>query len=150
MTPRRTPPDRPTSAEPVKFAPLPTPETAPFFQGCAEGRLQLQRCQQCRDFYFPPRPMCPKCWSTEIDWEVVSGRGTLHSYVINHRPAPGFAADAPYAIALVELEEGPRLMSNVVDIENTPDKLVLDMPLEVTFEHRGDVTIPQFRPASGS
>src|SRR4051812_44042023 len=136
------------SSDAAKFVPQPTPETEPFWQGCAQGVLRLQRCRPCREFYFPPRPMCPRCWSTEVDWELVSGRGTLHSYVINHRPAPGFAADAPYAIALVQLEEGPRMLSNIVGIANVPEKLILDMPLEVTFEERGEMSIPQFRPAS--
>jgi uncharacterized OB-fold protein len=77
----------------------------------------------------------------------VSGRASLHSYVISHRAAPGFDAEVPYAIAIVELEEGPRLMSNIVGIDNTPENLVLDMPLEVTFEQRGEMVIPQFRPA---
>lgn len=77
----------------------------------------------------------------------MSGRGTLHTYVINHRPAPGFEDDAPYAVAVVELEEGPRLMSNIVGIENTPENLVLDMDLEVTFEQRGDVAVPVFQPS---
>ena len=134
-------------SETAKFAPLPTPETVPFWEGCAAGELRLQRCLRCVEFYFPPRAICPKCWSADVEWEVVSGRATLHSYVISHRPAPGFAADAPYPIALVKLEEGPRLMSNIVEIDNVPEKLVLDMPLEVTFEERGELTIPQFRPA---
>jgi uncharacterized OB-fold protein len=76
----------------------------------------------------------------------VSGRGTLHTYVINHRAAPGF--EAPYAIAVVQLEEGPRMMTNVVGIENTPENLVLDMPLRVTFETRGEMALPVFEPAS--
>ncbi len=133
-----------------KFVPQPTPETQPYWQGCAEGELRLQRCLQCQEFYFPPRPMCPKCWSDQVAWETVSGRGTLYTYVINHRPAPGFEDDAPYAIAVVQLEEGPRLMSNIVEVDNTPENLVVDMPLEVTFEERGDVMLPQFRPASAS
>jgi uncharacterized OB-fold protein len=67
--------------------------------------------------------------------------------VINHRPAPGFEADAPYAIAVVELAEGPRMMSNIVGLPNTPEDLVLDMALEVTFEPRGDISLPVFTPA---
>lgn len=133
-----------------KFVPQPTPETEPFWQGCAEGELRLQRCLQCQEFFFPPRSLCPRCWSDEVAWETVSGRGTLHSYIINHRPAPGFEEDGPYAIAVVQLEEGPRMMSNIVEVENTPENLVVDMPLEVTFEKRGDVMLPQFRPASAS
>ena len=76
-----------------------------------------------------------------------SGRGTLHSYIINHLPSPGFD-DGPFAIAVVELEEGPRLMSNILECEQTPEALQLDMPLEVTFEKLTDeITLPQFRPA---
>jgi uncharacterized OB-fold protein len=132
-----------------KFVPRPTPETQPFWDGCARGELLVQRCRACERWYFPPRPFCPRCWSDDVEWRAVSGRGTLHSYVINHRPAPGFEADTPYAIAVVQLEEGPRLLSNVLGIENTPERLVLDMPLEVTFEPRGDLHLPQFQPAGG-
>ena len=130
---------------PTKAAPRPTPETQPFWDGCAAGELRLQRCTTCDAHYFPPRPFCPDCLSDDVAWEAVSGRGTLHTYVINHRPAPGF--EAPYAIAVVQLDEGPRMMSNIVGVEQTPEALVLDMALEVTFEERGDVQLPVFRPA---
>jgi uncharacterized OB-fold protein len=132
---------------PEKPVPRPTPETEPFWTACAEGELHLQRCRHCDDLYFPPRAFCPSCWSSDVRWEPVSGRGTLHSFVINHRPAPGFEEMGPYAIAIVQLDEGPRLLSNIVGVENTPDDLVIDMPLEVTFEPRGDFRVPQFRPA---
>ena len=128
----------------TKAAPVPTPETQPYWDGCAAGELRLQRCTHCDAHYFPPRPFCPDCLSDEVTWEALSGRGTLHTYVINHRAAPGF--EAPYAIAVVQLEEGPRLMSNIVGLDQTPEALVLDMALEVTFEARGDVTVPLFRP----
>ena len=85
--------------------------------------------------------------SSEVEWRKVSGRGSLHTYLINHRPARGFEDDAPYAIAVVQLEEGPRMMSNIVGIENTPEHLVLDMALQVTFEARGEVMVPVFEPA---
>lgn len=130
---------------PPKAEPRPTPETQPFWDGCAAGELRLQRCASCDAHYFPPRPFCPDCLSDDVTWEPVSGRGTLHTYVINHRPAPGF--EAPYAIAVVQLDEGPRMMSNIVGVDQTPEALVLDMPLEVTFEERGDVQLPLFRPA---
>lgn len=76
-----------------------------------------------------------------------SGRSTLHSYVISQLPAPGFTG--PTVIAVVELEEGPRMMTNVVDVDPTPEALELDMPLEVRFEQRGDVAVPVFAPAAG-
>ena len=125
--------------------PRATPETQPFWDGTAAGELRLQRCRPCDAHYFPPRIFCPRCLSDDVVWEPVSGRGTLHTYVINHRPAPGWTE--PYAIAVVELEEGPRMMTNIVGIENTPENLVLDMPVQVTFEQRDDVAVPVFEPA---
>lgn len=130
---------------PSKAAPAATPETQPFWDGTAAGELRLPKCNPCARHYFPPRPFCPTCLSDDITWERVSGRGTLHTYVINHRAAPGF--EAPYAIAVVELAEGPRMMSNVVGVEQTPEALVLDMALEVDFEPREDMFVPVFRPA---
>ena len=136
-----------TSQRPL---PQPTPETQHFWEGTRERELRLQRCDACQEVYFPPRPFCPRCQSRAVSIFRASGRGTLHSYVIHHRPAPGF--EPPYSIAIVELKEGPRMLSNVVDVEQTPEALVLDMPLEVTFQDFSDeITLPLFRPAeSGS
>lgn len=129
--------------------PQPTPETEHFWEGTKAGELRIQRCQDCAGAYFPPRPFCPHCSSRNVEVEVASGRATLYSYVIHHREMPGF--EAPYAIAVVELEEGPRMMTNIVDCEQTPEALELDMPLEVTFEAQDDtITLPFFRPAEGS
>jgi uncharacterized protein len=126
--------------------PVPTPETKHFWEGTRAGELRLQRCDDCRHTYFPPRPFCPKCASRKVSIVRSSGRATLFSYVIHHRPTPGFAP--PYAIAVVELEEGPRMMSNIVGCPQTPEALVLDMPLEVTFERQTDaITLPFFKPA---
>jgi len=131
-----------------KAVPQPSLETKPYWDGCAAGELRLQFCAACADHYFPPRSFCPQCLSRDVEWRAVSGRGRLHSYLINNSFAPpGF--DVPYAIALVELAEGPRLMTNILGVDPTPEALVLDMELEVTFEARGDMTIPQFRPAGG-
>jgi uncharacterized protein len=129
-----------------KPVPVPTPETQPFWDGCAAGELRIQRCPDCGP-YFYPRPVCPSCGSAAVEWFTASGRATLYSYVINHRAAPGFADDAPYAIAVVQLEEGPRMMTNIVGLPATPEALVLDMPLQITFEPRGNVSLPQFKPA---
>ena len=85
-----------------------------------------------------------------MEWFTASGAATLYSYVINHRPAPGFEDDGPYAIAVVQLAEGPRMMANIVGVPNTPEELVLDMPLQVMFERRGDMTLPMFAPAAGA
>jgi hypothetical protein len=108
----------------------------------------IQRCQDCSSFYFYPRPYCPHCLSDRTEWTRVSGRGTLHTYVINHRPAPGFEAEAPYVIAIVKLAEGPHLMSNIVEVEPKPENLPVGLELEVVFDDVTDqVAIPKFRPA---
>jgi len=128
--------------------PLPaiTPETAHFWEGTRAGELRLQRCAACNHVYFPPRPFCPQCASADVSVLRASGRATLYSYVIHHRPTPGFTP--PYSIAVVQLEEGPRMMSNIVEVEQTPARLVLDMPLEVVFEKMNDeIHLPLFRPA---
>jgi uncharacterized OB-fold protein len=129
-----------------KAVPQPTPQTQPFWDGCSAGELRLQWCRTCARHYFPPQARCPVCLQEDVTWMAVSGRARLHTYVINHSPAPGFEDAAPYAIAIVELHEGPRMMTNVIGVENTPEALVLDMELEVTFEERGDVSVPLFRP----
>lgn len=128
--------------------PQPTPETQPYWDGAKQGELRLQRCGDCDHVYFPARPFCPACSSRHVSWFTASGKGTLFSYVINHRAPPGF--EAPYIIAVVQLEEGPRMMSNLVDCPQTPEAIELDMPLEVTFvEATEDISIPQFRPVEG-
>jgi uncharacterized OB-fold protein len=117
-----------------------------FWEGTVVGELRLQCCEDCRHTYFPPRPFCPKCASRKVSVITSSGKAKLYSYVIHHRPAPGFTP--PYAIAVVELDEGPRMMSNIVGCPQTPDALVLDMPLQVTFEWQSEqITLPFFKPA---
>jgi len=130
-----------------RLLPRPSPESQHFWDGTKEGELRLQRCGDCGKSYFPPRPFCPFCSSRNVLVYPASGQATLYSYVINHLPTPGF--DGPHAVAVVTLEEGPRMMTNIVDCEQTPDTLVLDMPLEVTFERQNDdITLPLFKPAS--
>ena len=128
--------------------PQPTPETQHFWDGAKAGELRLQRCDDCAHTYFPPRPFCPNCGSRSVSVFPASGRATLYSYVIHHRAPPGF--EAPYAIAVVELEEGPRMMTNIVDTPQTPEALQLDMALEVAFRPMNDeISLPLFRPAEG-
>lgn len=133
-----------------KPVPKPTPETQPYWEGALADELRIQRCTPCEEFYFYPRPFCPRCMSADVQWVTVSGRARLHSYVINHRAAPGFEAEAPYVIAIVELAEGPRMMANLVGVEPRPEMLPLDMDLEVAFAQRGHMRLPVFRPASRS
>jgi uncharacterized OB-fold protein len=135
-------------AEPARAKPKPTPETQHFWDGTQAGELRLQRCDACANVYFPPRPFCPACASRKVSVFKASGKAKLYSYVIHHRPVPGFVP--PYAIAVVELDEGPRMMSNIVDCPQTPEALELDMKLEVAFEKLDDnITLPLFRPAKG-
>lgn len=117
-----------------------------WFDGVAEGRLLIQRCTGCGDLRHPPGPVCPSCHS--FDWDTVeaSGRGTVYSYVINHHP-PFPAFDYPLAVALIELEEGTRLVSNVVGID--PEAIEVGQDVEVDFVRYDDeLTLPVFRPAS--
>ncbi len=138
----------PTPLSPGRPKPEPTPETQHFWEGTRRGELRLQRCDACAKVYFPPRPFCPACASRKVSVFAASGRATLHSYVIHHRKVPGF--EPPYAIAVVELAEGPRMMTNIVDCPQTPEALVLDMPLEVAFTPLDEqITLPLFRPAQG-
>ena len=132
-----------------KPIPIPSLETEFYWEKVRQHELWIQRCNNCQNVYFYPRPFCPKCLSMNVEWFKASGKGFLYSYMINHRPPRGFEEDAPYAIAIVQLDEGPRMMTNIVGIENTPEKLVLDMRLEVTFDDvLEDVTIPKRKPAS--
>lgn len=127
--------------------PEPTPETEHFWEGCRSGELRLQSCDDCAKAYFPPRPFCPSCGSRNVTVQKASGKATLYSYVINHRPRPDFG-DEPHSIAVVELAEGPRMMTNIVDCPQTPEALVLDMALEVTFEEASEtISLPKFKPA---
>ncbi|KWV48515.1 DNA-binding protein [Bradyrhizobium macuxiense] len=130
----------------AKPLPEPTPETQHFWDGTLVGELRLQRCDTCRKAYFPPRPFCPACGSRSVSIFKASGRGSLYSYVICHKEAPGFTP--PYAIAVVQLEEGPRMMANIVECPQTPEALELDMELNVVFVKENDtVTLPLFKPA---
>lgn len=137
-------------ADTRKPLPQPTPETQDFWDGAKAGNLRLQKCTECANVYFPPRPFCPACASRSVESFNASGKGTLHSYVINHRAAPGFEADAPYAIAVVMLDEGVKMMTSMVNIEQTPEALTLDMPVEVAFEAVSEtISLPKFQPVAG-
>ncbi len=145
-----------------RLAPEPTPESAEYWAGLRRHELRIQRCRACERHYFYPRPFCPHCWSTDVEWDTVSGRATLESYVVSYRPAPGFEERVPYVIAVVTLAEGPRMMSNVVGAgldRDTPAEgiaqlLPADLPLEVLFEGAGafadgqPLVLPLFRPVA--
>ena len=133
--------------------PLPIPvadeASAPFYAGAKEGRLILVRCSQCGRHRLPGRERCADCWSTESEWAQASGRGTLYSFGIMHQQYdPAFADAIPYNYATVELEEGPRLVTNIVDCPN--GELRVDMPVEAVFDAVSDeTTLIRFRPRRG-
>ena len=133
-------------AEPGRIIPTPTPETKHYWEGAKQGELRIQACNSCKENYFPPRAFCPKCGSRDVKVVKASGKGRLYSYIINHLPSPGYTP--PFTVAIVELEEGVRLMTNLLEVEPDPAKIELDMPLEVTFEKLSDeISLPQFKPA---
>ena len=128
------------------FIPVPTPETRPFWDGVEAGRLRLTRCGDCREPFFPPSPVCPRCTGQHIEWFDASGRATLYSYVIQQKPLKWWG-EGPRSVAIIELDEGPRLVSSVVGCAQTPEALQLDMALQATFVPFDGATVLCFEPA---
>ena len=127
--------------------PVPTPETKPYWDAAKRHVLMVQRCEDCGHCYFYPRPLCPECLSRRVVWIECSGRGTLHTFVINYRPPRNFPVQEPFVIAMVQLDEGPRILSNVVEIEADPKSVHCDMPVEVVFDDiTPEIALPKFRP----
>jgi uncharacterized OB-fold protein len=120
---------------------------APFWEGMREHELRLQRCKSCGHRWFPPASRCPRCLSSDYEWVAASGRGKVWSWIVMwQRYFPAFADRIPYNVAYVELDEGPQLMTNIVDCDE--DELRCDLPVEVVFERVNDeITLPVFRPA---
>jgi hypothetical protein len=129
---------------------LPTPDesTQPWWDATKDGRLQIKRCGDCGKAHYYPRPFCPACWSENVEWEDASGRGTLYTYsVVYQNDLPPFPDRVPYVAAIVDLEEGPRMMTNVIDCDLAD--LRVGMALEVSFRtETEDVVLPVFRPAA--
>jgi uncharacterized OB-fold protein len=129
-----------------KPIPVPSFESNPYWEGLRRHQLLMPRCNACNRYWFPPSTHCPHCTSADFAWTPVSGRGKVFTYVVYHRVFhPGFADEVPYTVALVELEEGPRMISNIVGIP--PDELACEMPVHVVYEDVADnVTLPKFTP----
>lgn len=127
---------------------LPTIEddSRPFWDAAKEGRFLIARCRTCGQAHHYPRPFCPSCWSEDVTWEDASGRATLYTYsTVYVNDLPPFSEQLPYVAAVVDLAEGPRVMTNVVDYQ--PGQLRVGMPLVTSFRQISpDVTIPVFRP----
>jgi uncharacterized OB-fold protein len=141
-------------SEAVHNVPLPVPrpsrETAPFWAAANEQRLVMPYCESCRTFFFPPSLACPSCTADRIAWAPVSGRGSVFSFTIVHRVYhPAFADKVPYVVAVIALEEGPRLISGIVEL--APSDVRCDMPVEVRFDEvRDGIRIPMFAPAKAA
>lgn len=117
-----------------------------FWRGLQRRELLLQRCRACGRYQFYPRPMCVHCWGEDLQWVRSEGRGTVYSFsIVRQNMMPGFAQEVPYVLAVVELEEGVRLGTNIVRCE--PDQVSVGMPVIVEFERITDqITLPKFRP----
>jgi len=129
-----------------KPLPRPAPESVPYWEAAREHRLVIQRCNACGKFWFPPSRSCPHCLAADFAWTPVSGTGKVFSFVTFHRVYhPAFAKEVPYVVALVELAEGPRLLTNIVGIK--PEVVTCDMPVKVVFDDvEPGVSVPKFAP----
>jgi uncharacterized OB-fold protein len=127
--------------------PLPQPDvlTRPFWEACRRHELEVSACSTCGHLFLPPGPRCPRCWSTQLAPRTVSGEGRVYSFAV-YRRSYHPALPAPYVVALVELDEGPRLISNVVGC--APEEVRIDMPVRVRFEEVGEFTLPHFEAAA--
>ena len=129
-------------------APVVLPEVKPFWDATAEGKLVIPKCAHCGQLIWYPRPFCPACASTSVEWIEASGRGSVYSYTVNRRGVADLAAyrDAGvYVIAYVEVEEGPRIMTNIVECD--PDSVHIGQRVEVVFHDTGQGSaLPRFRP----
>jgi uncharacterized protein len=122
---------------PARPVPWPDTRTAPFWEAAAQGRLLVQECGDCNTLQFYPRGHCVRCLGPNVGWREASGRATLHTYSVVHRAeSKEFAADVPYVLAIVDLEEGVRMTSRVIDVE--PGRVRCDMPLQVVFRKLED------------
>src|SRR5574341_127104 len=130
-----------------KPLPVVDPESKPYWDAAKQHRLVIQQCQDCRAYVFYPRALCPHCHGARLDWKPVSGEGTVYSFTIAHRPAgPAFKGDVPYVVALIELREGARILSNLVT--KNVDAVRVGDPVRVVFDDvTPDITLPKFEPA---
>jgi uncharacterized OB-fold protein len=127
--------------------PTPDAETQPYWDAAKDGKLLIRRCNACDRAYFYPRDFCPTCWSTDVSWQEASGRATVYTFsIVRRNDLPPWPPRVPYVAAIVDLEEGPRMMANVEGCQ--PEDVFIGMPLVVDFRvETDDITAPIFRPA---
>ena len=125
--------------------PAVTEETEPFWAAAKEGRLVVERCTACEAEAMPPRGICRRCHNRSMEWAEVTGPGVVYSYTVNHRGQGAYQGSAPFVLAYVELEEGQRVMTNIVEADVAD--LAVGLPVDVVFHDTGDGSaLPRFRP----
>lgn len=134
-----------------KPLPKPDPQTAPYWESLKQHEMKIQRCNDTGKFFFYPRGLSPFTGTDDLSWESVSGNGTVYGFTIipeAKRAYPGFGDDAPYVVAMVELEEGPKMMTNLVNVEADPEHVSVGMPVKLVYDDvTEEVTLPKFEPA---
>lgn len=130
--------------EPLLPSPVANGDSQPYWAAARERRLVIRKCKACGEKHFMPRHLCPTCWSDQLEWVDASGKGTVHSFtVIRRAPLAAFGSRAPYVVALIDLDEGPRMVTNVLG-DDALDVKIGDR-VKVTFEEReGGAMVPQF------
>ena len=134
---------------PNKPVPIVNPWAAPFWKAAQQKKLKIQKCRACDKYTFYPRIACSHCFSDDVEWVEASGKATVYSYTVVTNNAPSaFIQDMPFVVAVVKLEEGVQMLSNIVECDL--DQLTCDMPVEVVFKKLNDeFTLPNFRPVKG-
>jgi uncharacterized OB-fold protein len=118
-------------------------DSRPYWVGLQQGELRIQRCSSCAQAVFYPRALCPHCFSDQLSWIKASGKGTIYSYTVVHQAFGSFAADIPFTIAIVELEEGVRMMTRIITAPH--EQVTIGATVQVTFENMGeDLVLPYF------
>jgi hypothetical protein len=130
----------------AKPLPILSDDNRPFWQATTKNELRMQQCLDCRHIRYPINHVCPKCLSEKAEWKQLSGRGEVFSYIVFHQVYhPGFAKDVPYNVAMIQLEEGPRMISNVVGVP--VDQVKVGDKVEAVFDPvTKDITVPRFSP----
>lgn len=131
-----------------KPLPKPNPDTKPFWSGCREHQLRFQKCHSCGHVRWPASILCPKCHSSDTEWIVASGKGKVYTFVVfHHAYHKAFENDLPYVTAVIELEEGPHILSNIVGC--SPKEVSCDIPVSVKWEDISEeFSLPKFEPAT--
>jgi uncharacterized protein len=129
--------------------PQPDPVTRPYWESVKAHAMRIQRCGDCARYVFYPRALCPICGGASLEWHPVCGRGALYSFTVVHRaPTPELQVEAPYVVALADLEEGVRLMARLTGFDADPEHIQIGTPLALDYDDvDAGVTLPRFRPA---